>query len=140
LLVMGCGIDVVLVTAAFVAQLEGAVLRLPSMASWGYGASIIGGLWLCVWRRRWRLFGLVPLVLGLGSFTWTTPPDLLLSEDGRLLAVRATDGSLLFNSRRVSRFSAQQWLARAAEDEGELLPGPGDLGWPDLACDSKGCI
>jgi len=138
--VMGQGVDVVLATAAFVAGLEGAVLRLPSMATWGYPATILGGLWLCIWRRAWRLFGLVPLLLGLASFSWTSPPDILFAGDARLLAVRSEEGSLLFNSRRVSRFSAQQWLARLGGDEAQLLPKAGVLAWPDLACDSYGCI
>lgn len=140
LLAMGWGIDVILLVAAVVAGLEGAVLRLPSMASYGFPLTVIGGLWLCLWQRRWRLLGLVPLALGLGSSAWTASPDLVVSNDARLLAVRAADGQLLFNSRRLGRFSADQWLGRAGESEPALLPTPGSLSWPDLACDRLGCI
>lgn len=140
LVMMGWGVDVILAVASFVAGLEGAVLRLRSMASWGYGATVLGGLWLCLWRRTWRLLGLLPLVVGLGSFTWASPPDLFLSGDGRLVALRSAEGSLLFNSRRIARFTAEQWLARAGVEEAGLLPASGELLWPDLACDDYGCI
>lgn len=137
---MGQGINVVLRVAGSVAALEGAVLRLPAMASWGFIACVAGGLWLCLWRRPWRFAGLVPLLLGLASSAWTSPPDLVLSGDGRLLAVQDREGGLLFNSRRVNRFSAEQWLGRAGLAQGERLPQAGDLSHPQIACDDLGCV
>lgn len=137
---MGQGIEAVLRVADSVAALEGAVLRLPAMAPWGFVACVLGGLWLCLWRRPWRFAGVLPLLLGLASSAWTAPPDLVLSGDGRLLAVQARDGALLFNSRRVNRFSAEQWLGRAGLAVGERLPRAGDGGRPEIACDDLACV
>ena len=139
-LAMGLGIDVVLFVAAVVAEQEGAVLLVPPMAPYGFPLAVLGGLWLCLWPRPWRLFGLIPIALGLASSTWTPLPDLVVSEDARLLAIRAENGQLLLNTRSVNRFSADQWLARAGKAKAALLPAPGDLEWPDLACDTFGCI
>jgi len=140
LAVMGAGIEGVVASAEAVAGLEGAVLRAPAMAWWGFPACVLGGLWLCLWQRRWRLLGLLPLALGMASSAWTPPPDLLLSGEGRLAAVRAADGAMLFTSLRAERFSAEQWRDRAGVVEGQALPSAGDLTWPDLACDAFGCL
>lgn len=138
--VMALGVQAVLAVAAWVAQLDGSVLLVPAMAWWGLPACVLGGLWLCLWQRPWRLLGLVPLALGLASVAWTPPPDVVMAGDGRLLAVRAADGDLLLNSRRVNRFSAQQWLGRSGVREAGLLPEAGNLAHADLSCDRLGCL
>ena len=137
---MGTGIEIVLFMAAAVAELDGAVLRLPPMTPWAFASSVMGGLWLCLWQGRWRFFGFPVILLGVLSSLWTAPPDLTVSGDGRLLALRSASGQLLFNSRRVNRFSAEQWLGRAAQEKGGRLPAAGELLWPDLACDHYGCL
>ena len=89
--------------------------------------------------RPWRLFGLIPIALGLASLDMDTTPDLVVSEDARLFAIRAENGQLLLNTRSVNHFSADQVGARG-KSESCLAPTPGDLEWPDLACDTFGCI
>src|SRR5690606_40031138 len=53
----------VLAIAARVAALGGAVARVPATGTIPVVAMIGGGLWLCLWGRRWRLLGLAPILL-----------------------------------------------------------------------------
>ena len=71
------------------------------------GASLwlitVGGLWFCLWRRRWRFAGLPVVVIGL-LLGPPPAPDLLMSEDGRVLGLRDEKGVVHVASARTDRF------------------------------------
>jgi competence protein ComEC len=75
-----------------VAALPGAVAALPTMPRAAYGLMLAGGLWLMLWRTRFRFAGLAPLAIGAVWALATPPPDLLVTGDGQHLAIRASDG------------------------------------------------
>jgi len=83
----GVSIDALLGLAHAVSSARGAVALLPSMPAWSFTAMVAGGIWLCLWTTRWRLFGLVPVALGAIGAALAPAPDLLITGDGRHLAV-----------------------------------------------------
>jgi competence protein ComEC len=83
----GWSIDRLLGLAHYVSGLDGAVATLPAMPRLAFALMVIGGLWLCLWSGRVRLAGLAPFTVGaLWAFSAPTP-DLLVSGDGRHLAL-----------------------------------------------------
>lgn len=76
-----------------VADAPGSSVALPSMPAAAFAAMVVGGAWLALWRTRWRRLGWLPLAIGAGGAVLTPPPDLLVTGDGRHLAVRI-DGEL----------------------------------------------
>lgn len=139
---MSWGISLILDTAAWVAALPGAVLLLPAMPAWGMAALVAGGLWLCLWSRIWRLAGLPLVVLGFASVLLApVRPDILINEDGSLVALRDTEsGVLLLSQDRSDRFSAELWLRRDGAAEAGLFPRSGAGARGGLACDALGCF
>jgi len=89
---MGWDVDLVLDVAHLVGNLLGAVTILPSMPIVGVAAMTLGGLWLCLWRSRWRLFGGVGIAASLISIMLVQPPDVIVDGQARLIAVRTADG------------------------------------------------
>lgn len=63
---MGWGVEAVLETATIVAAWPGAIALVPAMPDWALGAVTLGGLWLALWRRPWRLGGLADIAAGAG--------------------------------------------------------------------------
>lgn len=118
---MGQGVEVLNAIAAKVASWPGAVSLIPAMPDWALGAVALGGLWLCVWRRRWRLLGLAPLAFATASPFMSPPPDLLIHPDGQT-AVTMADGGLAIGG--GAGIVAETWLRRAGQKE--ALPWPGD--------------
>jgi len=145
---MGWGIDAVVGTATTVADWPGAVALLPAMPSFGLLSISLGGLWLALWRGRWRLIGLPAVAAGMTSGLFLQVPDVLVSEAGRLLALRSPDGALVLSSRRFGRYQGAAWLRQAGQAETRDWPGKtpralakataGSTDW--LACDRLGCI
>lgn len=137
---MGWGIDAVLGVAHGVAGWTGAVWLVPAMPPWGLGALTLGGLWLCIWRARWRWFGLAGPAIAMFSIAVTTPPDVLVTGDARLMAVRGADGRYILSSTRVAGFTADGWLRRAGTDSAKPWPvtGVSAAGW--LRCDAASCL
>jgi competence protein ComEC len=139
---MGWGIDGMLEVAKAVSGLPGAALPVPAMPLAGLGLVCFGGLWLCLWRRPWRLAGLGAIAAGLLSLALIRPPDILVSGDGKLLAVRSPNGELWLSSTKRERFVAKTWLRRAGWDgeSGRLWPREGSGAAGRLNCDALGCI
>ena len=107
-----------LATARQVAAWPGAVGLVPAMPAVGLAAIAIGGMWLCIWRRRWRYWGLLGIIAGLLSVPLAPVPNILVSGDGRLMAVRMADGALALSSTRRAKRVGRVWLNRA----GQLAP------------------
>jgi competence protein ComEC len=123
----GLLVEALLALAHFVAGVPGAVMRLPVMPGLGFGALVVGSLWLMLWRTRLRLAGLPLLVMGAVLVLGRPPADMLISRDGRHMAVRLADGELALLRPRAGGFLRDSWSgALAADDRGrafDTLPG-----------------
>ncbi len=133
---MGQGIDLVLGVARTVAGWEGAVRIVPGFSVAALGVITLGGLWLCLWRRQWRLWGVAGLGLGVALAAQTPQPDLYVSRDARMAALRIDEGGLVFLPRQTSRYVAERWL-RAA---GDGRPPGDDAMAAHRSCDPHACI
>ena len=88
LLLMGQGIDIVLRLARGIAALPGATLPTPHVPLAAMLLCAFGLAWLCLWRGRPRLLGLMSILAGVVTWSMSTAPDLLVDADARLAAVR----------------------------------------------------
>jgi competence protein ComEC len=140
LIPMGWGIDGIAAIADTVAGWPGAAQPMPGMPLAGLIAVTLGGLWLCIWRRRWRLLGLLPILLGLLSGLLVRQPDILISEEGDLMAIRGEGESYLFSTLTRASFEREIWLRRAGLENGAPWPDEGYSTDGRLSCDNLGCI
>ena len=137
---MVLGLKLIVATATGVASWDGAVRLVPAMPVFGLGLIAIGGLWLCLWRRNIRLLGLALIASGILTIPLNSPPDIIASNTGRLMAVRAPDGSLSLSSNRREKFSAANWLRRDGLDRADSWPWSVTAEASGMRCDSLGCI
>ncbi len=138
---MGWGISALLAIAEAAAGWPHAAIRVAMPPGWALGLASLGGLWLCLWRGRWRLWGIAAVAAGLIAMVWPgSRPDILISEDGRLMAVRAADGRLSVSEPRRDRFTREIWLRADGRSEVTSWPtaGPDEAAW--LTCDPLACL
>jgi competence protein ComEC len=141
LTLMGWGIDAMVKIAETVAGWPGAVTLLPAMPDWGIAAVTLGGLWLCFWTKRWRLWGGMAVALGMGSLAATELPHVLIDGRGNLAAVRSEAGQLALSSPASGRFVQAAWLRLAGQEESPAYwPTEGVSADGRLACDRRGCL
>ncbi|HEY5337356.1 MAG TPA: ComEC/Rec2 family competence protein [Rhizomicrobium sp.] len=136
--VMGWGIDAMLAVGRWVSALPGAV---SITAAWPVSAIVaisLGGLWLALWRTRWRWLGVAPICLGLILVFTATPPDLLIARDGLTVAMRGADGALRLFRKPADKYSASEWLKRDGDDRdvATIVATPKD----GVRCDADGCV
>ncbi|MCW2309132.1 ComEC/Rec2 family competence protein [Rhodobium gokarnense] len=133
---MGWGIDRVIGIADWVAAATGTgsiVGRVPGVAVLSATAGL---LWLALWKTRLRLFGLAGIGLGMALAPLAATPHLLISDDGRLVALRGPGGTLRFAPDTRNDFVVGTWLRADGDprpvDDPSLVAG--------VLCDDLGCV
>ncbi len=148
--VVGFGVGLLNDITAYVARLPNAGYPVLSMPFFGLSLIVVGGLWLCIWQQKWRLWGIVPIVLGVLSFVFVSRPDFIYSADGKTIAVKDNFENMLIMPFGRQDFIKQIWLEKMATDnindeqmknlkkiyKGKLT----DKQWVDLECENKKCV
>jgi competence protein ComEC len=134
-LLCGAAIDGLLKLAHAVASARGAVALMPSIPVWAFAAMVAGGIWLCLWNTRLRLLGLAPIAVGAIGAAAAPAPDLLITGDGRHLAV-VQDGVPLILRDRAGDY-VRSLLAEASGFDGDpdILDGQ-----PTSDCSRDACV
>ncbi|MBE9556562.1 MAG: ComEC/Rec2 family competence protein [Proteobacteria bacterium] len=140
LTLMGWGIEGLLWVAGGISAWPGAVRPVAALPIGGLVLVALGGLWLCLWRRRWRYAGLLGIAAGLASLWTLQGPDILVSDDGRLMAVRMADGELSVSERRREKRTAGDWREQEGQGASLYWPENGISRDGRLRCDGLGCI
>jgi competence protein ComEC len=116
----GAALDFLLALAHAVAAAPGAVARLPTMPSAAFALMVAGGIWIALWRTRWRRWGFAPVAAGAFAALLTPNPDLLVTGDGRHLAIRTASGELALLRGRAGDYVRELMTQSAGLDS---LPG-----------------
>lgn len=124
-----------LILAHYVSSSPGSVTMLPTMPLAAFGLLIFGGLWLALWTRRWRIWGLVPIFYGTLILVTNRPPDLYISGDGRHVGIRNAAGELAMLRTSKSGFMHDMLLENAGVD-GEALALDD---WHNAQCNADSC-
>lgn len=88
------GLRLLLWIAHAAANAPGALAMLPAMPAGAYALMVAGGLWIALWRTWMRIAGLLPAAAGAIWALATPMPDLLVTGDGRHLALRMASGEM----------------------------------------------
>jgi competence protein ComEC len=132
----GLAIDALLWLAHAVGSASGAVATLAAMPGWAFAAMIVGGLWLALWTGRVRLVGLFPFALGAVAAAAAPTPDLLVTGDGKHLAVVAADGAPRILRNRTGNFMRDVFAESAGFDGDPLVLEEA----PFAACSRDSCV
>jgi competence protein ComEC len=109
---------------------------VPALPSIGLLLMVAGFLWLALWRERWRLAGIVPIVVALPIAALVVRPDILVDESATAVAVRGDDGRFSILGGKGADFEVENWL-RADADARTV--NAADLA-RRVACDPFGCV
>lgn len=132
---MGWGIEAIIAVAGLIAGLPAAALDIGAMPPAALSAFVLGGLWVCLWRGRWRWLGIAGLPAAAALILLARPPDLLVAADGAVVALRDASGELRLSDSRKGGIAAETWLERNGQQRRKAWPERPESG----GCDEEGC-
>jgi competence protein ComEC len=133
---MGIGIDWMIVVTRWVAALPGAIGRMAAFGSAPLIVASLGIVLMGLLRTPLRWSGALMLGLAVVWALATPQPDILISGDGRSVAVRGRDGQLHLMQSGKDVFLVKEWLAADADAR---VPGDASLA-SGVSCDDQGCV
>ena len=82
---MAAGVCIVITVAGEVASWPGAVTVHSKLPISAFLILMVGGLWLCLMRGRWRWSGIALVYVVLLAIPLTLRPDILINDTGSYL-------------------------------------------------------
>jgi competence protein ComEC len=135
---MGWGVEGLNAIARYVGAWPEAATLVPTLPGASLWLLTMGGLWLCLWRRRWRYVGLPAVAVGL-LLGPPPAPDLLMSGDGRVLGLRDERGVVHIASARTDRFVSEAWARRQGQEGARRWMVSADQEAAGLGCNTGLC-
>jgi competence protein ComEC len=131
----GQGVSAIIMLAHWVSSAPGAVVMLPSMPRWAFGCIVLGGLWAVIIVGKPRFWGFVLALIGLSAMAIAPRPDLLVTGDGRHVAIVDKSGDLVLLRPGAGDYAVTM-LSENAAFKGE--PQAIDT-WPGAQCSADIC-
>ncbi|RCS24333.1 ComEC family competence protein [Phyllobacterium salinisoli] len=136
--VMGSGIEMVKWVAREVASISPdanpGIMPISTLLLWSCG--LVLAMFL---RTRLRAVSLAFIAAGLVFFIRERGPDLIISDDGRLVAMRTEEGALAVNRKQPSRFTIENW--RKAYNATDIIkPQAGSVIAGGFTCEKSVCL
>ncbi|NIJ17027.1 competence protein ComEC [Sphingobium vermicomposti] len=131
----GHALDLLLAIAHGVSASPWAVVMTPTMPMGIFGAIIMGGLWCLLWRGQWRWAGMFPVAIGVAAMLMVSPPEILITGDGRHVALRSSSGEMVLLRARAGDY-VRDMMAESA-GFGGVMGTLADL--PEARCSTDLC-
>lgn len=87
-------LNLLLMIAHGVAASPLATLLTPAVPRTVFALTMGGLLWCLLWRSGWRWLGLGPVAVGVAAILSLAPPDIIVTGDGRHVAIRTPGGGM----------------------------------------------
>ncbi|MEZ5855223.1 MAG: ComEC/Rec2 family competence protein [Hyphomicrobiaceae bacterium] len=133
---MGWSIEAMTYVALQVAGLPGASVTLPEISRTAFLMMMAGGIWMVLVNGAIRHLGWAAVAAGLVMAPARSPPDVLVAESGKLVAVRGADGRYAALNRERSDYELARWLEHDGDGRTAGNVGPAKV----IVCDALGCV
>jgi len=144
LIIMGVGVNWLLDIAKWTAGLSGSVITTSALPQLFLVMLSIAGLTLILATGWFRAFALLPLIIAFISIGMMGYPDILISNEGTVIAIK-DDQNVYLSTSRKEKFTTETWLKRwdIKPENVIIFPKQGQikLGNEDntISCDPAAC-
>jgi competence protein ComEC len=109
LIPMSWGISIIVWMTAEISRWPGAMLQIKPVPGLAILFFSFGLAWLCIWRSWPRLGGIACMVIGLIVYASARPPDVLVSPDAKIIAVRVGSEVFFHRQPKATLYIIHQW-------------------------------
>lgn len=106
---MGWGIEAIVWITQHIAAWPDAQVIVPPLPASAILFYAAGLAWLCIWRSKIRLAGLVMILWGLEVAMAASTPLALVSSDAGLIAIEYQQKVFVLARRKANHFTLEQW-------------------------------
>lgn len=103
------GITFLLDIAAFFSSLPYATHPVTTLSSLSLLCTVAGGVWIMLWQKKWRWWGLIPAGIGLGITFLHTPVDIIIDGKTGYFIVKEEDSNFSSPTPSLPPFLQEQW-------------------------------
>ena len=132
----GQGIAAILALAHAVSGLPGAVTMMPEMPIWAFGTFVVGALIFGLLTTSVRYCGVALCLFGIIFMVMAPRPDILVTGDGKHLALVSKDGDVALLRVRAGEFMRGMIFEKAGSDTEAIQIED----WPGAECTADNCI
>lgn len=141
--ILGLGVDWLLDIARWTQNLSGSVMTTSAMPDTFLIMMTITGLILILGHGRGRIVAGLPFLVGIISIWMMATPDVIISNDGDVIAVK-DNHHIYLSSTRKDKFASDTWLKRWNKNEEDVLlfPKQGQVSLENggsISCDPSAC-
>lgn len=129
------GVHAMVLVARWVSAIPYSQFYVRAQPGWGTALMVLGLLWIIIWQKRLRVWGVVAIIAGIFSVLTIHPADVLMSYDAKQIAARV-DGYFVLLRGRPTSFIPQQWANLDGETELPVIAKTN----PVWRCDTVGCV
>lgn len=134
--IAGRGISIILWIAHYVSALPGAVAMFPAMPNWAFAFTVTGLFWFGVLKSKIRWLGLPVCMIGFAGILAAPYPDILITGDGKHMAVTDTAGRYT-----LLRSRAGEYVRDTLRENTGINAEPIDIeDWPGAVCSPDSCV
>lgn len=146
--ITGYGVSLVNDIVFDVASMDNASILVPSFPVWGLLLMSFGFLWLCIWQRKWRIWGFIAIFIGFLSIFTSKQPDILINDDASVVAIKDNYGDIVVlpskGNHTLKRIWQEKTASRALNDKEkkelkEIYNQGQTQNWLDLSCQENYC-
>ncbi|MCF6216472.1 MAG: ComEC family competence protein [Emcibacter sp.] len=116
---MSYGLEIIMFVANSVSHTPGAISLVPTMNLGPLVVMSLGALWFAIWRTNWNKFGLPVILVGFTGAFFTSQPDILIDNGGRIIGVQDAAQKISLSSHRAGRQTRARWAQRFGQQEAE---------------------
>lgn len=116
---MGFSINFMLNYSSFISQLPYSNIYVSKFTDIGISFIALGGVILTLMQTKLKYCGIPFVIAGLVMQNSLSKPDLLIDSQGKLFAIKGSDGHLYASSKVKSRFIRSSW--EEAYDEKNMM-------------------
>lgn len=116
LIPMSWAISKMIVIADYISGLPYASINIPHMSTLTLALISIGGLIYCLFKDHYRLFGVIPMIIGVVLMIAAPRPILIIDGKTKIFAYFDEDNQMILSSKKLGKFTKNLWLKYMGTD------------------------
>ncbi len=117
---VGWGIAQINKITFYISGLEDSTLEVASFPLWGFLTIIFGGVWLCLWRKKWRFWGLLVIITGIFSLVFVKTPDVIVDACAKTIVTKNINDQLIA-LKGGSKWNKEMWFAKYGAKQNQKI-------------------